>query len=992
VKLLRSELDGISLEYSFPDYKVETIENNGIIYQRLLVPDTSLSGELGKPQLPVVSVMLAVPPDAEIELLTQKVTSENLSGSYRLLNTPRPAPLQGDLRPGEYLPPELFSGRGETFADVYYPQEPVRIVEDGWLRDQRFIRIEVYPFQYHLQQGSLIWHKQMTIEINFLSRESESHLSLPNSGVNDDPFEGIMASSLLNYETSRTWRGYPPVSNSDNATHRIEFSDNSEGSTNNTLYRIPINQDGLYRLKYAELVSAGVPVEGLDLTLFDFHLTNQGRDVAIYLHDHDGNNNFNDGDYVLFYGEKFYGDYLAGQYQAEDDLWGTFNGWEPEFNAIMMEKYTDENVYWLSISDEPGLDMEVIGNASGASAVPDSYRTLVHLEESNFWKTNHFVTEDTWFWDQIYISGPDVVEPRFYTPTISLPASGEYTATIRGEMVIYTRDPNPDTDHHFQIYLNDNQHTQPVIDLTSNGDTKYTFNAEFPQGLLMDGSNLLELVVENIDLSEYYSLFLNWIEIEYHRTFTAEDNRIWFYGEQAEQLWKYVVDGFDGVSSDEIGVYEITDPLTPKIFLNVPFSDGEIQLSVSHEEGARFFIGVPQDILSAQITSYLPPEPYTPADYVFITHREFWQETQELANYRAAQGLSTLVVDVQDLYNLFNYGIFHPIAIKNFLASTIDELNWPDLPIYVLLIGDGHWNFKGFSSYDSPPIYMPPNLSWVDPWQGEVDSANLLATVSGGDVIPDIQIARLPINSGTELQFVIDKIKAYESYEDGVWQRRFLFIADDPDSAGDFSASAESTIEEFVLPQYYPSRIYLENFECEKLDPNDPHSCPQATEVILNTLNEAGALFVNFIGHSYINGWTNERLLINEDISLINNSGKLPVILSSTCLDGYWIYPNLETSTGSGSSLIEDLVRTQNNGAVAAFSPTGLGVSTGHEYLQEGFYNAVFNDGVGVLGAASIAAKMNLINSTSLHTDLVHTFTVFLWYHLRLAMNCICPW
>ena len=28
------------------------------------------------------------------------------------------------------------------------------------------------------------------------------------------------------------------------------------------------------------------------------------------------------------------------------------------------------------------------------------------------------------------------------------------------------------------------------------------------------------------------------------------------------------------------------------------------------------------------------------------------------------------------------------------------------------------------------PIYMPPYLAWIDPWQGEVDSSSLLASTS----------------------------------------------------------------------------------------------------------------------------------------------------------------------------------------------------------------------------------------------------------------------
>jgi len=61
---------------------------------------------------------------------------------------------------------------------------------------------------------------------------------------------------------------------------------------------------------------------------------------------------------------------------------------------------------------------------------------------------------------------------------------------------------------------------------------------------------------------------------------------------------------------------------------------------------------------------------------------------------------------------------------------------------------------------------------------------------------------------------------------------------------------------------------------------------------------------------------------------------------------------------------------------VGAFAATGLGVSTGHETLQHGFYESVFIGGVDRLGPASMAAKLNLYQA-GFHPDLLHTFTVF---------------
>jgi hypothetical protein len=146
-------------------------------------------------------------------------------------------------------------------------------------------------------------------------------------------------------------------------------------------------------------------------------------------------------------------------------------------------------------------------------------------------------------------------------------------------------------------------------------------------------------------------------------------------------------------------------------------------------------------------------------------------------------------------------------------------------------------------------------------------------------------------------------------------------------------------------------------------------SAALANQSLKQALNVSGAALLNYIGHAAIDGWANEDIFINSDIQDLNNGSMLPVVLSMDCLDGYWLYP-------SQSSLIEELLRAENKGAVSTFSPTGLGVATGHDALQRGFYDAVFNQGIKELGPATLAAKLSLYASGS-NYDLLHTFTVF---------------
>jgi len=112
--------------------------------------------------------------------------------------------------------------------------------------------------------------------------------------------------------------------------------------------------------------------------------------------------------------------------------------------------------------------------------------------------------------------------------------------------------------------------------------------------------------------------------------------------------------------------------------------------------------------------------------------------------------------------------------------------------------------------------------------------------------------------------------------------------------------------------------------------------------------------------------------LLSANSPSFNNLDRLPVILSLTCLDGYWIHP----LTATQSSLAETFLRAPNGGDVASFSPTGLGVANGHDVLQQGFYGALFTNGAQRLGTASLAAKSKLF-ATGYNLDLVSTFTVF---------------
>lgn len=980
LRVLRADHDGVVLDLTTSAYTVEAKQLSIGRFQQIRVDGADMTMEWGKPQLPRVSAMLGIPPDAKVTVRVLQDDVTLVPGRFKLLPATLPARSDEDLRPGElqYEPDATVYGR-----NALYPAMVARAGDAAWLRDQRLVQIELFPFQYNPAEGALTWHRHLKIEVRFDGTAAAAPPASDQRSVQDDPFEPILRRMLLNYDAARAWRASPQDYGA------IQSPPPSSYPITDTTprYKIVVDHDGLYRLTYADLQAAGMAVDTIDPRTF--HLISQGRDVAIEVAgETDGV--FNPGDFILFYGQKLRGDIIASQHISESNFWMTYpNGWHPQFNAMMVERYTDENAYWLSVGGAPGPRIGTVdGTPSGLAPAPDHYTATAHAEQVAYWRSTTFTGEDPFFWDYMTASGVGVTTTRAYTISLSAVVTNAVTAAVRGEVVAWAYNPSAGPDHRTRFSMN--AMSTPFEDSVwdSVAPTRHRFSGQVPQTALISGVNQLKFSIIPQPAVPNDGIYFDWFEVSYARRFEAQNDQLLFSGDQIGPR-QY---GVSNLITNALTILDVSDPFLPRRVLSSGVaSSGGLYTStfeISSTTLVTYYVSGADVIQSAKrIERYVPPDlsgAASGADYLIITHRNFITAVQTLANYRALQGLRVKVIDVDDVYNQFNYGIYHPIAIKDFLAYAY--ANWqPPAPTYVLLVGDGHWNFKGYTVSTSQgvvgnaPNYMPPNISFVDPWQGEVDSSNLLVTIVGSDPLPDMLIGRLPVNTVTETNVIIAKIINYEQTPTPPdWQRHLLFVADNtPDAAGDFPNASDSVIRDLVPASYLSDRIYLNNYGC----PVGSAFCPNVNYAITNTLNTTGALFVNYIGHAALQRWAGEAVLVNADIGSLTNIARLPVILSMTCLDGYWFYPNLQ-------SLAEEILRASSGGAVATFSPTGLGVSSGHDSLERGFFTAVFADGVQELGKAALAAKVALYG-TQANYDLLDTFEVLGDPALRLLTYAI---
>ena len=212
----------------------------------------------------------------------------------------------------------------------------------------------------------------------------------------------------------------------------------------------------------------------------------------------------------------------------------------------------------------------------------------------------------------------------------------------------------------------------------------------------------------------------------------------------------------------------------------------------------------------------------------------------------------------------------------------------------------------------------------------------------------------------------------------GDWNRNVLFGADDLEGGGgnfytlsdaiaDGYADPPTNTVKFLPAPYVPQEICLGQ-TCPDEEPSVV--CRQQ---IVNTINTTGALLVNFIGRSTKFYWARERLMDYGALVGLTNGDKLFISLPMTCLEGYFHEAQIGVH-----SFGEMNVRLAGGGAVASWSPSGLGVATGHDMLERGFFLALFHDGVQELGPATNQAKLYLLPNSppGRYRDIVDTYLV----------------
>lgn len=449
---------------------------------------------------------------------------------------------------------------------------------------------------------------------------------------------------------------------------------------------------------------------------------------------------------------------------------------------------------------------------------------------------------------------------------------------------------------------------------------------QIPRSYLVEGNNSITLTSLNGDSDIN---LVDYVRLTYWRTYRADNDQLTFTSSHTTPV---MVEGF---TSPQIRVFDITNPdAITQVSSKVTQKGAGYTLKVAGGGGSlRTLLALAESqvqhpaAINANESSNLSGADNR-ADFIILTHRNFRDAVKPLADLRRSQGLETLVVDVEDVYDEFSYGAKSPAAIKDFLG--LAQNTWALAPRYVLFVGDASFdprNYQGFGSQDLVPTRL------VDATTLETASDDALADFDG-DGIADLSVGRLPVQTAQQAQLVIGKIV---NYSPGQTNNSALLVSDHLEG---YDFEAASNLLRTLLPQTLS--VTMVN--------RGSNPTAQVKNDIISGIN-AGPLMVNYAGHGSTDVWTGVSILSSSDAAALANGNRLPLFVSMTCLNGRF-------QDSNRVSLAEALMKATNGGAVAVWASSGLTEPDAQSQMDQQLMRLLFTVGQSsTLGDAVRGAK-----------------------------------
>lgn len=918
-KVIESGTDHIIVEFNFGNsYALVDTTVEGRTFQKIRGEDHSMRNP-GDPWVPEFKVLAGIPFGSKptIKILQQK---QSVQKNKFLIPYPEedPAFVKQDF---EKINKEIYS-RNELF-----PASPANLEEMYVVRYANILPIALAPYQFNPFTRDLVFTSYILVRIDF-NEQNVLNIQSLNDAMTDD----FLKSSTINYQEAKSFTG--KISSGDSPFQQNDYWYNP----NKNYFKIYLKQKNVYRLTYQELISSGVQL-GSNTPLSKLEMFNDGLPVPIEVFDVNSDSIFNAGDYLQFVG-----------YPATPTPYCKTN------------IYNLSNTYWFSYqSDSTGLKYVQTPAWSDFSRTYFNNLTTLHIEKDSLYERLGYSGNDRrdfWFWDKTSSRNQQVLY-RFVHYFESFPLWNTDSAYVRIRVAMQGMSTSSYCSNDHKAYITINNIT--IGDISWDGQSDVVFDKKFSIPIY-PGNDLNVEVRGDLCTVIDDEIRINWLEFEYWRGNSAFGKYYNFinydtYGVNAYGIFNWQGSDMRIYIPGKRKMMYLPDPASYQQFVDTMSTKTEYFLAATD-----YFSTV--DSIVADIPSDLR-NLSNGADYIIIKHKNFNSIANQLASFRSTNfpdenipNPRIKIVDVQEIYDEFSYGLLAPKSLKEFVKYAFENWELP-APSYIVLLGDMSYDYRSMLKASRPNFI--PSIPFYTGIYGQAASDNLIVAVAGNDAAPDLAIGRLSIETVAEGNILLQKLIDYPDDPTKPWKQNVLMLASGLDLQDEiqFAFNDQSLLfgNTYVTPNGFAAS-YVFRY------PSKPEHEPYQGEgpKIREEINK-GAALVNYYGHG--GGYQWDLVFTNDDIYLLENEGRLPVILSVTCYTAH--FDNQDVFG-------EQFNKVNGKGSIGFYGSAGLtywgvGLAINHKLFDEIFTKRNY-----VIGKAILNSK-NRVSAGGLYGEQINLLT-----------------
>ncbi|WMN13005.1 C25 family cysteine peptidase [Marivirga salinae] len=694
---------------------------------------------------------------------------------------------------------------------------------------------------------------------------------------------------------------------------------------NQSYYKISLESTAAYELDYNDLIEAGVPISSIDArSLQIFH---RGQEIAIrVIGQNDGR--LDEGDVIQFLAKRNDGTSDTPLYKNPDHQPHQY------FNL-----FTDESAYFLTWKNDGTngkriQEQNIINNTNNLAAENSVEKEILRLFTANADRGQRYSPQN-----EVYNSAFDLGEgwtgsaftnpSNFSITDLDKAARSELPPTL--EILIQGRNMRQ---HQTEVLVGPNENSLRSLGTVNFKEYEYEiFSGDLEwTDIANSGDLVLRLVpqAEGVDRISVSYIKVNFqmepdLNNEAGGKLTLNPNP---NGSSYVQF----------LNTNSTARLYRTDNFNEPVLLRTNRIGSEINTVVQNTvNGVELYLQN-QNFLTPSIekVNFRDFSNFNP-DYVILSHPELSNPSGDYTNpvkayaaYRnseAGGGYDTLVVDINRIYNQFNYGEISPLAVYRFtqylVANTKAEM--------VFIIGKGvnwHHNFYRRNDLPNQDLYNE-----FVPTAGSPGSDILFGFDLEENNRAAISFGRINAHNSQNVADYLDKIKEMEAKPfDDLRRKHFLNLS---------GGVSFSEVNRFLG--------YINDFARYAESPyigGDYSNLTKETTQVVEFINVAdqvnqGLNLITFFGHSGPNTADIDIGRVSDENLGYNNKGKYPFILINGCNAGsfYRLQKN-ETPFG------EDWVNTPEKGSTGVLAHVYLGFPNELKRYSDLFYANAYGDSV----------------------------------------------